>query len=130
MREEIRLPQFGPPISHYTEAVRFGDLLFVSGLVAWDAEHRAIAPGDAVAQTRRIFADLRTILAEVGCGFEDVLKVNIYLTDIDDRARIDPVRQEIFRDTRPASTLVEVAALVHPDLCVEIECVAGIPAKP
>ena len=129
MRQEIRIPSFGTPVSHYTEAVRFGDLLFVSGLVAWDAEHRVVAPGDAAAQTRRIFADLGAILAEAGCGFEDVLKVNVFLTDIDDRTRIDPVRQEVFGETRPASTLVQVAALVHPDLCVEIECVAGIPSK-
>ena len=58
----------------------------------------------------------------------DVAKVTVYLTDIDDRARINPVRQERFGDRRPASTLVEVSALALPGALVEIECVAVVPA--
>ena len=127
MREEIRLPELGPPISHYTEAVRFGNLLYVSGVVAMDGEGNVVAPGDAVAQTRKIFENMKVILNAAGCGFADVLKVTVFLTDIADRPRINPVRQEAFGSARPASTLVQVGALVHPDLCVEIECVAGIP---
>ena len=88
-----------------------------------------IAPGDAVAQTRRIFESLKAILERAGCGPGDVLKVTFFLTDIDDRARINPVRQEFFGEARPASTLVQVAALVLPELCVEMECVVGIPAR-
>lgn len=129
MREEFDLPETGPAISHYTDAVRFGDTLYVSGLVGWDADGRVGAPGDAAAQTRRIFESLRAILDRAGCGPEDVLKVTFFLTDIDDRARINPVRQEFFGDARPASTLVQVAALVLPELCVEMECVVGIPDR-
>lgn len=127
MRREIRLPHLGPTISHYTEAVRFGQLLYVSGIVAWDGDGKVIAPNDAVGQTRKIFEILSEIFDEAGCGFDDVLKVNFYLTDIDDRPRINPIREEYFGETRPASTLVQVAALVYPELCVEMECVVGIP---
>jgi enamine deaminase RidA (YjgF/YER057c/UK114 family) len=74
-----------------------------------------------------VFTNLAAVLDAAGATFADVVKVTVYLTDIADRARINPVRQEIFGDTRPASTLVEVSALVVPGAKVEIEAVALIP---
>lgn len=129
MRQEIHIPSLGPAISHYTEAVRFGDLLYVSGLVSCDSEGKIVAPNDPVGQTRQIFKIMKVILDEVGAGFGDVLKLNLFLTDIDDRPLINPIRQEVFGDARPASTLVQVAALVYPELRLEIESVVGIPSK-
>ena len=70
---------------------------------------------------------MRAVLAAGGCGFEDVVKVTIFLTDIDDRPRINPLRQEMFGSTRPASTLVEVTNLAAPGAKVEIECIALVP---
>ena len=70
---------------------------------------------------------MKLILDAVGAGFEDVLKVNVYLRNIEDRPVINPIREEVFGDARPASTLVEVAKLILPDLLVEIEAVVGIP---
>jgi enamine deaminase RidA (YjgF/YER057c/UK114 family) len=67
------------------------------------------------------------VLAAAGCGFEDVVKVTIFLTDVDDRPAINPVRQEVFGSTRPASTLVEVPRLAVPGAKVEIEAVALVP---
>ena len=67
------------------------------------------------------------MLAAAGATFADVVKVTVYLTDIADRARINPVRQEIFGDVRPASTLVEVSALAVPGAKIEIEAVALLP---
>ena len=115
------------PISHFTDAVRAGDLLFVSGIVAVDAEGRLVGGEDVVAQTRQVFENMRVVLAAAGCGFEDVVKVTVFLTDIDDRPRINPVRQEVFGATRPASTLVEVPRLAVEGAKVEIECVALVP---
>ena len=127
MRQEIRLENLGPAISHYTDAVRFGDLLFISGVVAMDGDGNVVGVGDAVAQTRQIFANMGQILESQGCGFCDVLKVTVFLRNMEDRARINPVREEVFGESRPASTLVEIAKLVHPDMLVEIEAVAGVP---
>ena len=62
-----------------------------------------------------------------GCAFDDVVKVTVYLTDVDDRTRINPVRQEVFGDTRPASTLFEVSRLAVPGAKIEVECVAALP---
>ncbi len=126
-REEIRVEGASEPISHYTDAVRFGDLLFVSGIAPFDAEGNVVAEGDVVAQTRQVLQNLLDTLRTVGADMSDVLKVTVFLTDINDRAAINPVRQEFFGDTRPASTLVEVSALVDPKMLVEIEAIAGIP---
>jgi 2-iminobutanoate/2-iminopropanoate deaminase len=123
-REEIRVPGLAEPISHYTDAVRAGDLLFVSGFVPVDGEGRLVGGDDVVAQTRQVFANLAAVLAAAGATFGDVVKVTVYVTDIEDRARINPVRQDFFRDSRPASTLVEVSALATPGAKVEIDAVA------
>jgi 2-iminobutanoate/2-iminopropanoate deaminase len=126
-REEIRVPELAEPISHYTDAVRAGELLFVSGFVPVDGEGRLVGGDDVVAQARQVFANLGAVLAAAGATLADVVKVTVYLTDIADRARINPVRQELFGEARPASTLVEVSALAVPGAKLEIEAVALIP---
>ena len=126
-REEIRVPELAEPISHYTDAVRAGELLFVSGVVPVDGEGRLVGGDDVVAQARQVLANLGAVLAAAGATFADVVKVTVYLTDIADRARINPVRQEVFGEARPASTLVEVSALAVPGAKLEIEAVALVP---
>jgi reactive intermediate/imine deaminase len=126
-REEIRVPELAEPISHYTDAVRAGDLLFVSGFVPVDGDGRLVGGDDVVAQARQVLANLGAVLSAAGATFADVVKVTVYLTDIADRVRINPVRREVFGDARPASTLVEVSALAVPGAKLEIEAVALIP---
>jgi 2-iminobutanoate/2-iminopropanoate deaminase len=126
-REEIRAEGLAEPISHFTDAVRAGGLLFVSGIVAVDAEGNLVGGDDVVAQTRQVFENMRAVLAAAGCGFGDVVKVTIFLTDVDERPKINPMRQEMFGSARPASTLVEVPRLAVPGAKVEIEAVALVP---
>ncbi|MCY3951351.1 MAG: RidA family protein [bacterium] len=126
-RQEIRVEGAAEPISHYTDAVRFGDLLFVSGAAAFDSDGNVVGKGDPVTQTRVILQNIRDALQAVGADMGDVLKVTVFLTDINDRAAINPVRKEFFGDAKPASTLFEVSALAIPDMLVEIEAIAGIP---
>jgi reactive intermediate/imine deaminase len=125
-RREIRVDGLAEPISHFTDAVQAGDLLFVSGIVPVDGEGRLVGCDDVVAQTRQVFENMRAVLAAAGCGFEDVVKVTVFLTDIDDRPRINPVRQEVFGEARPASTLVEVSRLAVDGAKVEVEAVAVV----
>ena len=127
-REELRVEGVAEPISHYTDAVKAGGLLFVSGLVPVDADGKVVGEGDVVEQTRQIFRNMELALRAGGCGFADVVKVTTFLLDVNDRARINPVRQEVFGDARPASTLVEVSALAVPGALLEIEAVAAIPS--
>jgi reactive intermediate/imine deaminase len=126
-RREIRVPGQSEPISHYTDAVRAGNLLFVSGCVPVDGDGRLVGGEDVVAQARQVFANVGSILEAGGATFADVVKVTVYVTDIADRTRINPVRQEVFGETRPASTLVEVSALAIPGAKLEVEAVALVP---
>ena len=125
-REEIRVPGLAEPISHYTDAVRVDGLLFLSGCVPVDGDGRLV-PGDIVAQARQVCASIGAVLAAAGAGFADVVKVTVFLTDVDDRAAVNTVRQDVFGDARPASTLVEVSRLAIPGARIEVEAVARVP---
>ena len=125
-RSEIRVPELAEPISHYTDAVATGQLLFVSGCLAVDGEGALVGGGDVVAQARQAFANVGAILTAAGARFDDVVKVTVYLTDVDDRPRNNPVRQEVFGPARPASTLVEVSRLAVEGARVEVDCVAVV----
>jgi 2-iminobutanoate/2-iminopropanoate deaminase len=126
-REEYRVEGLPEPFSHYTDAVRAGNLLFVSGCVALDADGKLVGEGDVVTQARQVFTNIGLCLSAAGATFADVVKVTTFLTDVGDRGRINPVRQEFFGDARPASTLVEVSALVLPEFLIEVEAVAVLP---
>lgn len=127
-REEIRVPELGEPISHYTDAVRVGDLLFVSGCVPTDRAGNVVGGDDVAAQARQVFENIGAILAAAGTSYADVARVTVYLTDVDDRASINPVRQEFFGSARPASTLVEVSRLAIPGIKIEVEAIARVPS--
>ncbi|AEA28237.1 RidA family protein [Pseudonocardia benzenivorans] len=128
VREELVVPGGPPAVSHYTDAVRFGDLLHVSGMVALTPDGEVVGKGDVTAQARYVHELLGRTFGLVGASFADVLKVTVYLTDIDDRQAVNEVRKEFFGAAKPASTLVQVSALVLPELLVEIEAVVGIPS--
>jgi reactive intermediate/imine deaminase len=129
MRREYRVEGLSEPISHYTHAVRHGDLLFVSGLAPVDASGKLVGDDDVVAQTRQIFVNFAKILKAAGAAASDVLKVTVFLTSVADRGKINPVRQEFFGDARPASTLIGVSELAIPGMKVEIEAVVGLDPK-
>ena len=124
-RRELDVEGLAPPLSHYADAVQAGDALYISGIVPVDAEG-AVVGDDVVAQARQVFATMGRVLAAAGAGPADVVKVTVYLLDVDDRSRINPVRQEFFGDARPASTLVEVSRLAVPGARLEIEAVAHL----
>jgi 2-iminobutanoate/2-iminopropanoate deaminase len=124
-RSELRVPGLAEPISHYTDAVRAGDLLFVSGCVPVDGDGNLV-PGDVAAQAQQVFANIGAVLDAAGASFADVVKVTVFLLDVDDRQAVNAVRQEVFGETRPASTLVEVSRLAIPGARIEVEAVALI----
>jgi len=124
-RREVMVEGLAEPISHYADAVVAGDTLYVSGIVPVDASG-AVVGDDVVAQARQVFAIMERVLAAAAATPADVVKVTVYLLDIDDRPLINPVRQEFFGDTRPASTLVEVSRLAVPGARLEIEAIAHL----
>jgi 2-iminobutanoate/2-iminopropanoate deaminase len=125
-RREVMVEGLAEPISHYADAVVAGDTLYISGIVPVDASGALVGGGDVVAQARQVFAIMEWVLAAAGATPADVVKVNVYLLDVDDRPLINPVRQEFFGSARPASTLVEVSRLAVPGARVEIEAIAHL----
>jgi 2-iminobutanoate/2-iminopropanoate deaminase len=126
VKKEIRLPELSEPLSHYTDAVRFGNLLLISGIAPLDSDGKLVGKDDPVAQTECILAAMKKLLEHEGAGFEDILKVTVFLTDISHRTIINPVRQKYFGKAKPASTLIEVSALAVPGMMVEIEAIVGL----
>ncbi len=112
------------PISHYCHATRAGDRVWISGTVGIDGDGNI--PDDTVEQFSLAMDNLDTVLRAAGGRPEHIVKVTIYLTEIADRQRINPIRQHYWGDHRPASTLVEVSALALPGLKVEIEAEAVV----
>lgn len=129
MSESIRAEELVEPLSRYSDAIRSQGFLFVSGCVALDGAGNIVGAGDFVAQARQVLENLGAVLRAGGADFGDVLKLTIYLTDIDDRPPLTELRREFFGEHRPASTLVEVSALALPELVVEIEAVAEVPSR-
>ena len=125
-RREVRVEGLAEPLSHYADAVVAGDTLYVSGIVPIDADGEVVGGDDIVAQARHVFGIMHRVLAAGGAAPADVVKVTVYLIDIDDRPLINPVRQEFFGTARPASTLVEVSRLAVPGARLEIEAVAHL----
>ena len=126
MKQEYIIDGLARPISHYCDAVRFGNLLFVSGIAPTDAQGNIVGGDDVVEQTRQVFRNMKRVLDANAATFADILKVTVYLLDVDDRAKINPVRREYFGDARPASTLIGVNELAIPGMKVEIEAVVGL----
>ena len=122
--ERFMVPGQHEPVSHYCHATRAGDRIWISGTVGI-AEDGTI-PADTVDQFRVALANLDAVLRAAGGRPEHVVKVTVFLTDVADRARINPLRQHYFGDHRPASTLVEISRLVLPELKVEIEAEAVV----
>jgi reactive intermediate/imine deaminase len=123
--ERLMLDGQPAPVSHYCHVTKAGNLIWVSGTVGMAAD--GTIPADVVEQFELAIANMDTCLKAAGAGAEHVVKVVVYLTDIDDRRKINPIRQRYFGPHRPASTLVEVSALVSAELKVEIEAQAVLP---
>jgi enamine deaminase RidA (YjgF/YER057c/UK114 family) len=122
MIERILVSGIMEPVSHYCHVVRAGPHVWVSGVVGMDGNGHV--PESVVEQFDLAINVMDQCLKAAGAGAEHVVKVQVFLTDIAERPAINPRRIAYFGDHRPASTLVEVSALVDPRLRVEIECQA------
>ena len=121
----------GPPVAGgYSHAVRveLGDVtvIYVSGQLPLDATGTLVGIGDANAQARQVFENLRTVLDANGATFADVVKIDTFVTDMAALPAIREVRRGYLDEAPPASTLVEVAGLVEPDAFLEVDLVAVV----
>ncbi|MFN5170239.1 MAG: RidA family protein [Cyclobacteriaceae bacterium] len=108
----------------YSRAVQLGNLLEVSGTVAVDEKGELVGREDAAAQTRFILEKINKVLVQAGYSLADVVRTRMFVTDIGRWEEIGKVHGEFFRDIKPATSMVEVSALIDPDYLVEIEVTA------
>jgi 2-iminobutanoate/2-iminopropanoate deaminase len=106
------------------QAKQIGNTIYVSGQVAYDANGTLVGKGDMKAQTRQVFKNIKAVLAAAGAGFDDIIKINTYITDQSKFMDMLAVRTEIFGANPPASTAVVVAGLAFPGLLIEVEAIA------
>jgi len=111
----------------FSRAVRVGDLVFVSGTVAWGADGKLVGAGDVYAQAKQTLANIEGYLREVGATLRDVVRTRIYLTDMSRWREVARAHREAFGDVRPASSMLEISRLAEPEMLVEIEAVAVLP---
>ena len=119
-------PDFGSPTSL---AMRAGDFVYVSGMIAWDEKRNIVGLGDPRAQTIQVIKCIQACLREAGGDLQDIVKITFYLTDIRHKAVIWDTRKEFFGSARPASTLVEVTHLVDPQALLEVDAIAYVGGK-
>ena len=101
-------------------------IVFVSGQTALSGEGELVGEGDFEAQTRQVFENLRTVLGEAGASLEDVVKVNVYLTDMGNLRDFGRIKADYIPGPQPASTAIGVTALALPGLMLEVEAVAAV----
>jgi enamine deaminase RidA (YjgF/YER057c/UK114 family) len=108
----------------FSRAVRVGDLVFVSGTVAWGPDGKLVGKGDVYAQAKQTLANIEGYLRQAGATLKDVVRTRIYLTDIGRWQEAARAHREAFGDVRPASSMLEISGLAEPEMLVEIEAVA------
>jgi 2-iminobutanoate/2-iminopropanoate deaminase len=124
MRQAVSSPAAPKAIGPYSQAIRAGTLLFVSGQIPLDPETGAMVEGDIAAQTHRVFKNLAAILEEAGASLDHVVRTTVYLADMNDFAVVNEVYGTYFTSPAPARATVQAARLPK-DARVEIDVIAS-----
>jgi reactive intermediate/imine deaminase len=124
-KQIISTPHAPAAIGTYSQAVRVGNTIWVSGQIPLDPATKELIKGDMEAQVRRVFDNLKAIVTAAGANFDDVAKVTVFLIDLSHFALVNKVMAEYFREPYPARAAVGVAALPR-GAQVEVECIVAL----
>lgn len=124
-REAVSSDAAPAAIGPYSQAIRAGSLLFVSGQIPLDPATGALIQGDIAAQTHRVFANLKAILEAAGASFDHVVRTTVYLADMNDFAKVNEIYGTYFSSPAPARATVQAARLPK-DARVEIDLIASL----
>ncbi|RVX42446.1 3-hydroxyisobutyrate dehydrogenase-like beta-hydroxyacid dehydrogenase [Nonomuraea polychroma] len=122
----VTVPAIPATNGMYSHAVRVGDMLYVSGVAAFDESGKVAGEGSMAAQAEHVFQVIARILADQGAAFGDIAFIRTYLTDMDARAEYGAVRRRYITGTPPASTTVEVSRLFMPGLLLEVDLIVAL----
>jgi reactive intermediate/imine deaminase len=124
-KQIISTPHAPAAIGTYSQAVRVGNTIWVSGQIPLDPTTKELVKGDVEAQVRQVFENLKAIVTAAGAGFDDVVKATVFLIDLSHFALVNKIMAEYFREPYPARAAVGVAALPRGAL-VEVECIVAL----
>jgi len=124
-KQIISTPEAPAAIGVYSQAVRVGNTIWVSGQIPLDPATKELVKGDIEAQIRQVFENLKAIVAAAGATFDDVVKATVFLIDLSHFALVNKVMAEYFREPYPARAAVGVSALPRGAL-VEVECIVAL----